>query len=84
MKHAGSDALDRLEPVLGELRKIDGLREKKRGLFYRGSTAFLHFHEDPAGFFADMRVGDDFERFSVNNRREIAALISRAYSELKS
>ena len=29
--------------------------EKKRGVFYFKSRAFLHFHEDPKGMFADIR-----------------------------
>jgi hypothetical protein len=82
MKHAGAAALDALEPVLAQLRAIDGLKEKNRGTFYRGSKAFLHFHEDPAGFFADLKKGDEFVRLSVNNRREIAALIREAKRSL--
>jgi hypothetical protein len=78
MKHAGSAALDALEPVLAQLRAISGLKEKNRGTFYRRSKAFLHFHEDSAGFFADLKKGDDFVRLSVNNHREIAALIREA------
>jgi hypothetical protein len=78
MKHAGPEALDQLEPVLAELRKLDGLRERKRGAFYRGSSAFLHFHEDPAGFFADLKVADDFVRFPVNNGAEVGRLLARA------
>ena len=53
MKHAGPEALDQLEPVLAKLRKLDGLRERKRGAFYRGSSAFLHFHEDLAASFEE-------------------------------
>jgi len=40
VKHAGADALDALEPVLAQLRALDGLREKSRGTFYRKSKAF--------------------------------------------
>ena len=65
MRHAGERALDRLEPLLTELRAFPELREKKRGTFYRGSRAFIHFHEDPTGLFADVRFRDDFERFDV-------------------
>jgi hypothetical protein len=83
MKHAGPEALDELEPVLAELRKLDGLRERKRGAFYRGSSAFLHFHEDPAGFFADLKVADDFVRFPVNNGAEVERLLARAARALK-
>ena len=78
MKHAGPDALDALEPVLKQFRAIDGLKEKTRGTFYRGAKAFLHFHEDPAGFFADLKKGADFVRLPVNNRSEIAALLREA------
>ena len=78
MKHAGAAALDALELVLEQLRAIDGLKEKSRGCFYRGSKAFLHFHEDPEGFFADLKKDGDFVRLPVNNRVEIAALIREA------
>ena len=78
MKHAGAAALDALEPLLEQLRAIDGLKEKSRGCFYRGSKAFLHFHEDFGGFFADLKKGGDFVRLPVNNRLEIAALIRDA------
>jgi hypothetical protein len=79
MKHAGPGALDALEPILAELRKLNGLKEKKRGTFYRGSSAFLHFHQDPAGFFADVKLdGRDFVRLPVNTRKEVATLIREA------
>lgn len=68
MRHARADALDRLEPMLGQLRVLPALREKTRGTFYRGSKAFVHFHEDPAGLFADVRLDDEFERFDVSTR----------------
>ncbi|MGO9450104.1 MAG: hypothetical protein ACLQDV_03500 [Candidatus Binataceae bacterium] len=83
MKHAGAGALDHLEPILSELRKLEGLRERKRGAFYRGSSAFLHFHEDPAGFFADIKIDGEFIRLPVNSPREVATLISRAARALK-
>ena len=67
MKHAGPAALDRLDPLLRELRALPGLRERSRGVFYRAGKAFLHFHDDPAGLFADLRdaAGSDFDRFDV-------------------
>lgn len=82
MKHAGPQALDSIEPILARLRKLDGLRERKRGSFYRGSSGFLHFHEDPAGMFADIKLGGEFQRLPVNNEREIAILLKRAAQEL--
>jgi hypothetical protein len=68
VRHAGPDALDRLEPMLMDVRDLPGLVEKSRGTFYRGSRAFLHFHEDPAGLFADVRLHDEFERWDVTTR----------------
>lgn len=77
MKHAGADALDKLQPLITELRTVTGLREKKPGNFYRGSRAFLHFHEDPAGLFADVRLRDDFERLEVTTPEQQAELLRR-------
>jgi hypothetical protein len=79
VKHAGAAALDRLEPVLTRLRAFPTLKEKARGTFYLKSRAFLHFHEDPAGLFADVRASDgaDFDRVRVETEDERAALIAR-------
>jgi hypothetical protein len=86
MKHAGPQALEALEPLLEKLRTIlrtvPSVVERKRGIFYRGATAFLHFHEDPAGMFADLRSGADFERYPVNTKAEIARLLSAAKAEV--
>ena len=70
MKHATDRALDNLEDLLRAIRSCEALREKKRGVFYLKSTAFLHFHEDPAGLFGDLRDGKDFRRFPVNTSAE--------------
>ena len=82
MKHAGPQALDQLEPILAEIRRLEGLREKKRGAFYRGSSGFLHFHEDPAGFFADLKTGGDFVRFPINSTPETQTFLRRARAAL--
>ena len=67
MKHASTTTLDALEPLLADLRALPGLVERSRGVFYRRGRAFLHFHEDPKGLFADVRdaKGYDFERIDV-------------------
>jgi len=67
--------LDELEPMLARLRRLDGLVEKKRGVFYRRSKAFLHFHEDPSGLHADVRLATEFERFRVQTQDEQDAVI---------
>jgi len=75
MKHAGSDALDSLELLLCEIRLIPGLVEKSRGVFYRKSQAFLHFHEDPSGLHADIRLDTEFERHRAETTAERQALL---------
>jgi len=70
MRHARDEDLDRIEPLLAKIRALGTLIERKRGSFYLRSRAFLHFHEDPAGLFADLRDGDDFARHRVSSARE--------------
>ncbi len=78
MRHAGPATLDRLDPLLAELRGIAGLSERSRGVFYRRSRAWLHFHDDPAGLFADLRRADgDFDRFAVDTPVQWRALLDR-------
>lgn len=85
MKHAGPAALDALEPLIAELRALPGITEKSRGIFYRKSKAFLHFHEDPKGLFADIRAedGKDFDRFDVTSAEGQAALRAAAEARLR-
>jgi hypothetical protein len=68
--------LDELDDVLRALRGVDGLKEKSHGVFYRGSRAFLHFHEDRSGMYADVRFGADFERMRVTTNPERKRLLS--------
>jgi hypothetical protein len=83
MKHAGQEALDELEDLLEKVRRHPGLRERKRGAFYLKSAGFLHFHEDPAGLFADLKIADRFERFRVSTGTERKALLTRIEKLLK-
>ena len=78
MKHATSATLDKLEPLLIQLREIPGLKEKSRGCFYRKSKSFIHFHEDPAGFFADIDDGTIWRRMPVNSESDKKELIKFA------
>jgi hypothetical protein len=82
MKHATDRALDSIEPLLGEIRKFNGLVERKRGIWYLSARAFLHFHEDPAGIFADVKVGSGFQRFRVQTALERRDLLRRVKSLL--
>jgi hypothetical protein len=84
VKHAGPTALDALEPLLEALRALPDLKERSRGVFYRKSKAFLHFHEDPKGLFADLRdaAGKDFDRFDVTRPAGRARLLAQTRSRL--
>lgn len=82
MKHAGAAALDQLEDLLSAIRTLPGPKEKTRGVFYLRAKAFLHFHEDPAGLFADLRRDGDFERFPVDTDSDKAAFLSAVRSTL--
>ena len=83
MKHAGDKALDELEDLLAELRGEAPLKERKRGVFYLKSSALLHFHEDAAGLFADLREGKTWGRHPVNTKTQQRALVSRVKSALE-
>jgi hypothetical protein len=76
MKHAGPQTLAALEAMLRVLRAHGTLVERTPGSFYRKSKAFLHFHEDPAGIFADIKIdGDKFTRLPASTRDEQANLL---------
>jgi len=75
MKHAAAGALEALSDLLVNLRARTGLVEKRPGIFYVKGRAFLHFHEDRAGLFADLRQGGDWQRFPVNSSDERAELL---------
>jgi hypothetical protein len=76
-------ALDQIGELLAGLRKFGELKEKGIGVFYVKSKAFLHFHEDPAGLFADVRTGSVWERFPVNTRAEQKSLLATINEAIK-
>jgi hypothetical protein len=84
MKHAGPAALDSIEPLLAQVRQAGALKEKSRGVFYLKSKAFLHFHEDPAGMFADIRTADgrDFDRLKIDGPGGAQELLARVRAAL--
>jgi hypothetical protein len=84
MKHAGDAALDLLENLLSQIRKQGGLKERKRGVFYRRSSAFLHFHEDATGLFADVRTDAGWKRLAVTTRAQRRHLLAKIKTQLRS
>lgn len=62
MKHASAQTLIQVMDLLTAIRAHKVLTEKKPGIFYRKGQAFLHFHEDKAGMFMDIRDAADWLR----------------------
>jgi hypothetical protein len=78
MKHAGPQALDRIEPLLKELRGFDNLKEKSRGCFYLGGRGFLHFHEHGSDeLYADIGLGHDSERLPAMTDAQHKVILRR-------
>ena len=77
MKHAGPKTLDRLEPLLQQIRAFEGLKEKSRGCFYLKSKGFLHFHEHGEDeIWADIGLGNDFDRLRAETAAQHKKIIS--------
>jgi hypothetical protein len=67
-----TDTLEKLEPLLRELRSLDGLIETKAAEFSLKSSPrdpFLHFHEQETGLIADLRIGPDNRGFGRGKSR---------------
>ena len=81
MKHATAEYLKAYDGLLNEVRTFKRLREKKPGSFYLGGKGLLHFHENQACLFADLKAGLEFVHYPVNTAKEQAVLL-RAISAL--
>ena len=84
MRHARAPALVQLAALLDQLRLLPGMVERQPGIFYRRGQSFLHFHEDPAGMFADLRLiaGEDFTRYQVDSTAQQATLVATVKAAL--
>ena len=82
MKHAGAGALEALSDLLESLRTRAALVERRPGIFYLKGKAFLHFHEDRAGLFADLRRGSGWERLPADSPDEWAQILSLVDSSI--
>jgi len=84
VKHAGSNTLAILEPLLRKIREHASLTERTPGSFYRKSIAYLHFHEDPSGTYADVKLNlVEFTRLRATTAKEQAHLLSLIANSLK-
>ncbi len=77
MKHTGESTLAELRNLLLQIRQTPLLKEKKPGIFYLDAKAFLHFHEDPNGIFADLKINSEWKRFKVTTETEQKTFIEK-------
>jgi len=83
MRHAGPQTLASLAPLLRRLRGMPALRERRPGVFYLGSGAYLHFHDDAAGIFADVKLDRaTFTRVRVSTASERSRFLARVAQSL--
>jgi len=83
MRHAGPQTLASLAPLLRRLRGMPALSERRPGVFYLASRAYLHFHDDPAGIFADVKLDRaTFARVRVSTARERLRFLARVARSL--
>lgn len=76
MKHATPETIARIESLLNQVRNFGELREKKAGIYYYKSSAFLHFHEEGNQIYADIKLEPPvFERLPVTTKGQQGELI---------
>jgi hypothetical protein len=75
VKHATPATIEALEPLRAQIRAVDGLQERKPGLFTKNGRAHVHFHDDPTGVYADVRASEDWDRYRVSTVAERRILL---------
>ena len=68
MTHADTAALQRVLPLLRQLRELKALREVRPGVFHLRGSAFVHFHDEAGVLVADLKKagGAGFDRYPVD------------------
>jgi hypothetical protein len=77
---AEADALQKLLPVLRQLREIKGVQETKPGVFQVRRDAFIHFHDEAGALFAELKKpgGAGFDRYPLETAAQQRKLIDDA------
>lgn len=66
MGHTRYQDLKDLEKELSYIRKLDRIQEKKPGVFYLKSQAFLHFHDKDGIRWADVKENGKWKKLEIN------------------
>ena len=76
MKHATAETFASIGHLLQHLRSRKRLVERTPGAFYFKSKAFLHFHHDPSGIYADVKQDLTFTRMRCTSQEEQRAVLA--------
>lgn len=76
--------LETLASLLGVLRAYPVLNEVRPTAFHLDGRDFIHFHEEPEGLFADVRLSKGRVRLPVSTQAEQAELLERIEEKLSS
>lgn len=76
--------LDLLQPLLEVLRAHPALREVRPTAFHFDNRDFVHFHDEPEGIFADVRLRKGVVRMPASSSSEQAELLERIDEALSS
>ena len=76
--------LECIAPLLAILREHPVLREVAPTVFHLHGRDFIHFHEEPDGIFADVRLATAQIRMSVSTQADRAELLERIEGTLSS
>lgn len=74
----------KLAPLLSVLRGYSVLREVREGSFHLHGKDFIHFHDEPDGLWADVRLAQGRVRRSVADSASQADLVEEIGSRLDS
>jgi hypothetical protein len=75
-----AEALESLEPLLRQLRALEGLRERAPGTFTCRGAPLLHFHSLTTGLVADVKADGRWLRYDVGGtpaRRRLVGDVRR-------
>jgi hypothetical protein len=59
------EKIEHLTPLFEEIKKWEGIKETKPGIFYLKNSGFLHFHEKEGKIWADIKSPSSWVSFDI-------------------
>ena len=80
MARAEAEALQKLLPVMRQLREIKGVQEIRPGIFHVRRDAFIHFHDEAGALYAELKKpgGAGFDRYPLETAAQQRKLVDDA------